>query len=77
MAIFTISDLHLSFAADKPMNIFGGAWKNHEEEIRADWISQVRQEDFVCPEIIPGRSMRRKPPPISGLSTSCPGRKYY
>ena len=51
MAIFTVSDLHLSFAADKPMNIFGGAWKNHEEEIRADWISQVRQEDFV---VLPG-----------------------
>lgn len=51
MAIFTISDLHLSFSADKPMNIFGGAWENHEIQIRDDWQSRVNPEDFV---VLPG-----------------------
>ncbi|MCX7772379.1 MAG: serine/threonine protein phosphatase, partial [Clostridia bacterium] len=29
MAIYAISDLHLSFSTHKPMDIFGGQWDNH------------------------------------------------
>ncbi len=32
MAIFAIADLHLSFNENKPMNIFGEKWQNHEEK---------------------------------------------
>ena len=32
MSIFTISDLHLSFGSDKPMNIFRG-WEDHTEKL--------------------------------------------
>lgn len=31
MAIYTISDLHLSLGIDKPMDIFGVNWENHEK----------------------------------------------
>ena len=31
MAIYTISDLHLSLGMDKPMDIFGDNWENHEK----------------------------------------------
>ena len=51
MAIYTISDLHLSFSTDKPMNIFGGAWNNHTEHIKENWRATVKEEDFV---ILPG-----------------------
>ena len=47
MAIYTIGDLHLSFANPKPMDIFGDNWENHEEKIKKDWISKVREEDTV------------------------------
>ena len=33
MAIYTISDLHLSLGIDKPMDIFGVNWENHEKKI--------------------------------------------
>ena len=34
MAIYTISDLHLSLGMDKPMDIFGEIWEKHEEKIK-------------------------------------------
>ena len=46
MSIFTISDLHLSFGVDKPMNIFKG-WDNHTDRIRANWCRLVKPEDTV------------------------------
>ncbi len=47
MAIFTIGDMHLSFGESKPMNIFGENWTNHEEKIKQDWMSKVKEEDTV------------------------------
>ncbi len=51
MAIFAISDLHLSFGTDKPMNVFGNVWENYEEKIANNWKEQVNNDDTV---IIPG-----------------------
>ena len=33
MALYTIGDLHLSLASDKPMDVFGEKWKNHTEKL--------------------------------------------
>ncbi|MDF3005824.1 MAG: serine/threonine protein phosphatase, partial [Oscillospiraceae bacterium] len=46
MSIFTIGDLHLSIACDKPMDIFPG-WKNYVEQITENWKSQVSDSDTV------------------------------
>lgn len=51
MAIYAISDLHLSFGVNKPMNIFGTVWDNYEETIKNNWLETVTEEDTV---IIPG-----------------------
>lgn len=51
MATFGISDLHLSFGSNKPMDIFGAKWKNYEERIKENWNKTVKEEDTV---IIPG-----------------------
>ena len=51
MSIYTIGDLHLSFEKDKPMDIFGDNWKNHEEKIKDDWIKKVNENDLV---VLPG-----------------------
>lgn len=47
MKVFAISDLHLSTAVKKPMNIFGDGWDNHFEKISADWESKVSDKDIV------------------------------
>lgn len=51
MSIFAISDLHLSFANNKPMDIFGGNWVGHVDKIKQDWEKQVRENDLV---LLPG-----------------------
>ena len=51
MAIYTISDLHLSLGMDKPMDIFGDNWENHEKKIRSNWIKKVKENDLV---LLPG-----------------------
>lgn len=50
MSLFVIADLHLSFGANKPMNIFRG-WDNYEERLEKNWRSLVTDEDIV---VIPG-----------------------
>ncbi len=47
MSVFGISDLHLSFGVNKPMNIFGKTWNNYEERIADNWKKNVTDEDFV------------------------------
>ena len=51
MAIYAIADLHLSFGENKPMDIFGANWINHEEKIKKTWEETVKKEDIV---LIPG-----------------------
>lgn len=51
MAIYSISDLHLSLGIHKPMDIFGANWENHEKKIKENWIKKVKQEDLV---LLPG-----------------------
>jgi len=48
MAIWAISDLHLSFGVkDKPMNVFGQNWDGYEEKVRANWCEKIKPEDTV------------------------------
>ena len=47
MAIYAISDLHLSFGNNKPMDIFGANWENHYLKIAKDWNEKVNEEDLV------------------------------
>lgn len=47
MKIFAISDLHLGFDTDKPMDIFGSHWEAHHERIRQEWTDTVSGDDIV------------------------------
>lgn len=47
MKIYAISDLHLSFGTNKPMNIFGDKWNNYENKIRENWLAKVTDDDLV------------------------------
>ena len=47
MKIWAISDLHLSFACDKPMDVFGGNWENYIDKIKENWQNMVGPNDLV------------------------------
>lgn len=51
MAIYAISDLHLSLNKEKPMDIFGENWSEHSEKIKKDWQQKVTENDIV---LMPG-----------------------
>jgi predicted phosphohydrolase len=47
LRLFAISDLHLSFGVDKPMDIFGAHWVGHADRMRAAWDAMIGPEDWV------------------------------
>lgn len=51
MSLFVIGDLHLSLSVDKPMDIFGEQWINHQEKIKKNWIEIIKEDDVI---LIPG-----------------------
>lgn len=51
MAIYAISDLHLDYSGEKPMDVFGVNWKDHEQKIFDSWREKVKDDDLV---LIPG-----------------------
>ena len=51
MAIYSISDLHLDYSKQKPMDIFGDNWQDHEEQIFKNWNRKVKDDDLV---LVPG-----------------------
>ena len=44
MALYAIGDLHLCLGAEKPMDVFGGAWVGYMEKLKAG-MSRIRPED--------------------------------
>ncbi|MGI6162074.1 MAG: metallophosphoesterase [Christensenellales bacterium] len=51
MRVFAISDLHLSLAFPKEMDIFGDNWIDHWGKIRDSWQQTVSEDDVV---LVPG-----------------------
>lgn len=47
MGLYAISDLHLALSGDKPMDIFGEQWVNHDEKIKKSWNEKIKDEDTV------------------------------
>lgn len=51
MRIYAIADLHLSLTTDKPMDVFGEAWRGHAEKLEQNWRETVSRGDLV---LVPG-----------------------
>jgi predicted phosphohydrolase len=50
MRIWGLSDLHLSFSTNKPMDVFGDHWLGHAGKMAAAWDATVHDDDVVlCP----------------------------
>eukprot|EP00831_Metopus_contortus_P037941 TRINITY_DN2987_c0_g1_i2.p2 TRINITY_DN2987_c0_g1~~TRINITY_DN2987_c0_g1_i2.p2 ORF type:complete len:246 (-),score=57.83 TRINITY_DN2987_c0_g1_i2:97-834(-) len=47
MALYTISDLHLGFNVEKPMDIFGEIWKGHSDKIKKNWLKKISKNDMI------------------------------
>ena len=47
MALYAISDLHLSLSCDKPMDVFGAGWHNYTDRIYENWTQTVKDSDLV------------------------------
>jgi predicted phosphohydrolase len=46
MKVFALSDFHLSFETNKPMDLFGDHWANYEAEIKKNWNAVVGVNDI-------------------------------
>ena len=46
MALYAIGDLHLSLSVNKPMDVFGGRWKNYVEKI-LEGFSTLEADDVT------------------------------
>jgi predicted phosphohydrolase len=51
MALYALSDPHLSHGVNKPMDIFGNRWKDHTQRIKYFWERTVTENDTV---VLPG-----------------------
>ncbi len=76
MALYVLSDTHLSMATEKPMDIFGERWKNHAERIGYFFEKTLCENDTV---VIPGdiswgMSLEEALPDLQFLN-SLPGKK--
>ena len=47
MALFVLSDTHLSFSDDKPMDVFGRRWQDYTHKLQKNWNSVVSADDTV------------------------------
>lgn len=47
MKVFAISDLHLSFGTNKPMDVFGEKWENYENKIKQNVKESVSDDDIL------------------------------
>jgi predicted phosphohydrolase len=75
MSLFAIADLHLSFGANKSMEIFPG-WENYTERIEKNWRKVVKPEDTVviAGDVSWAMSLKELPPDFDFLQ-SLPGKK--
>lgn len=73
MALYAIGDTHLSFATDKPMDIFGGGWTGYVEKLR-EGLATLNEADtlVLCGDISWGMSLEGAREDFSFLN-SAPG----
>ena len=60
MSLYAIGDLHLSFSAEKPMDVFGDKWENHAEKLRQGF-SKLNEDDMcvICGDLSWGMGLEQ------------------
>ena len=67
MALWAISDFHLSFGVDKPMNIFGENWDGYEEKM----VGGSSERGDACDRVSSGRDGTDAPGFVCGDRSRC------
>lgn len=76
MALYAIGDTHLSFGADKPMDVFGGNWSGYVDKLRAGFASVTEEDTTVlCGDLSWGISLEEAEEDFAFLHRELPGRK--
>lgn len=76
MALYAIGDTHLSFGADKPMDVFGGNWSGYVDKLRAGFASVTEEDTTVlCGDLSWGISLEEVEEDFAFLHRELPGRK--
>ena len=77
MALFAISDTHLSLAVNKPMDKFGNRWKCYTEKLVEGWRTLVGPQDtvVVAGDVSWGMTLEEALPDLR-LLDSLPGIKW-
>ncbi len=75
MGLYTIGDLHLSLAKDKPMDIFGEEWNNHAQKLRTGF-AELSDDDVcvLCGDLSWGMDLKETEPDFAFVD-SLPGKK--
>ncbi len=75
MALYVIGDLHLSLKANKPMDVFGGAWNGYIDKLRTG-MSVLTEEDttILCGDLSWGMSLEEAQPDFAWMD-ALPGTK--
>ncbi len=76
MALYAIGDLHLSFGADKPMDVFGGGWAGYQDKL-LNALSRLTGEDtlVLLGDTSWGISLEEAEPDFAFLARCCPAKK--
>lgn len=76
MALYAMGDFHLSFSVDKPMDVFGRVWKNHEKKIEKYCRKRIRPQDtfVITGDHSWGRNLTESERDLAFIA-SLPGRK--
>ncbi len=76
MALYALGDLHLAFSVDKPMDVFGRVWKNHEKKIQKYCRKLVKDTDtlVLTGDHTWGRNIEQCGPDLEFIE-ALPGRK--
>ncbi len=75
MGLYTIGDLHLSLAKDKPMDICGDEWNNHAQKLRTGF-AELSDDDVcvLCGDLSWGMDLKETEPDFAFVD-SLPGKK--
>ena len=78
MSLYAIGDTHFSESAGKPMDIFGGAWKDYRNKLVSSFESLLKDEDtlLICGDFSWGMSLQEA---LEDFRLLCrfPGRKVF
>ncbi len=75
MALYVIGDLHLSLSSDKPMDVFGAKWTDHDRRLRQNFAALTEADTTVlCGDLSWGMGLEEAAEDLRFID-QLPGRK--